>query len=102
MNIQGIQPLIILTFFAASVTTIVHCLPMMEQVDVSTLKQTGRIKASILGQLGTHINIHVHHTSSCEWGMDNYYKWGTIHTSNVTDEAILGLQEMMHLHDPAN
>ena len=74
MNIQGIQPLIILTFFAASVTTIVHCLPMMEQVDVSTLKQTGRIKASILGQLGTHINIHVHHTSSCEWGMDNYYK----------------------------
>jgi len=75
---------------------------VMEQVDVSTLKQTRRIKASILCQLGTHINIHVHHTSSCEWGMDNYHKWGTIHTSNVTDEAVLGLQEMMHLHDPAN
>jgi len=48
MNIQGVQPLIILALFTASVITIVHCLPMM---DVSTLKQTGRIKANILGQL---------------------------------------------------
>ena len=49
MNIPGVQPLIILALFTASVITIVHCLPMM---DVSTLKQTGRIKANILGQLG--------------------------------------------------
>jgi len=49
MNIQCVQPLIILALFTASVITIVHCLPMM---DVSTLKQTGRIKANILGQLG--------------------------------------------------
>jgi len=49
MNIQCNQPLIILALFTASVITTVHCLPMM---DVSTLKQTGRIKANILGQLG--------------------------------------------------
>ena len=48
MNIQCIQPLIILAIFTASAITIAHCLPMM---DVLTLKQTGRIKANILGQL---------------------------------------------------
>ena len=105
MNIQGIQPLIILTFFAASVTTIVYIAFLWQNKWMYqhwNRPLIGRIKANILGQIGTHTNIHVHHTSSCEQGMDNYYKWDTIHTSNVTDEAILGLQEMMHLDDPAN
>ena len=51
MNIHGIQLPLILSFLTAIVITIVHCLPMKEQMDETMWEQTGRIKANILGNL---------------------------------------------------
>ena len=51
MNIRGIQLPLILSFLTAIVITMVHCLPMKEQVDETMWEQTGRIKANILGNL---------------------------------------------------
>ena len=51
MNIHGIQLPLILSFLTAIVITMVHCLPMKEQVDETMWEQTGRIKANILGNL---------------------------------------------------